>query len=686
MHFKHALASVGLCFVVPSALATLPPIEIPCYPSPSIATFSTVPEKSRGKAIRRILLESDQPDCVGGQLFPKGSTTAGLRDLAKLMLSDRSPQVRLRAADALGSVAVGRKLALAELSNNPVSEDDAQVVQARIRSIGALLDQAGTRGWDKSIHIADAIHGLQLLNNNGRRTAEEKEALRFALGRLFSSVGNNLMWAQDRNLGAEERSKAWNSLLRLVAEFMTREPGTSITYDWRAMPLEVLSRAMESGAISLGNGGEVDWLMKTVAQGLDDPHPTVHLASLKLLSTVQEQIMRRMEPGWNDFAPYLTWQAVGRLTELSTQALSAADPEVRSEAARLLGLLTFTRPVQSDLLVNLLRDDSDKVREQAALALARRVVLPKEAVALLSGLARRHGMESPAAMAALSQERSPEALDALIAAMVDTMLGNAEDDDTGLVEQRRKAAARAIGKYGSLAVLPLLRKTSLSNEGRNQTYLYGILENLDWTGQAKQAGTDVEAALTPALTGEDEQTRLFALALLARQPLDPHHRYASPLVEELLRRYLHDAPQEMSEDEANPKVVWLGAGSDGVESWRIAPEAAAATIAGGSASPVAAEMMVSWLCSGKRLELQQKTDGLIVTFGGSPLANEMDTSRAMVASLERMGGVAKPFIGAALASGKSTALCRRYLGAGDARAEESGSQPIAGTIPAGQAN
>jgi HEAT repeat protein len=644
------------------AMATTPPPEIPCYLTKSEAAFGTLPSQSRKASLRKILQESPDLSCTGKQLFSKNGSTKDLPLLVKLMESDTSPDVRRRAADALGAVLIGQKTALDALGAGLTSERNMQVLLARIGSIDQQLSMASGARWAKSSKLADALNSLASLNTD-ERTPQEKEELRIAVGRLICTIGFKLSGPPDIKLSPEERKDTWRRLSRLFNEIMKREPGVQVVYyGWQVLPLDVLLHGVEIGEVGFGTETDAVSTMNAAMTELGDPNSQVRAASLKLMSALQERVVARAEPGWHDFAPYLKADDAKRLSAASAALLADEAPEVRAEAVRMLGLLTLDGGTYAQELVNALHDESPSVRKQAALALALRPALPNEAAPLLIELALQRGIDSPAAIAALSQDRSQAALETLveIASKPDAENPDADYEERELAEVRAKTVVRAVAKFGAQAILPLLRKTAQVSDAKTQSNLYVILDNVGWTGLARQSDAEVEAALAPALTGESEQARLFALALLAQLPPRDGHRFASTLVEELLGRYLQDAPAEMPADVANPKYIWLDDRPE--QSWHVVPAAAAAIVAGGSSSGAAAQKMVAWLCSGSRLELREKSGGLIITSGGSPLSNEMETATAVVHSLSRMGALAKPFVDSALADKDSTELCKRYLG------------------------
>jgi hypothetical protein len=224
------------------------------------------------------------------------------------------------------------------------------------------------------------------------------------------------------------------------------------------------------------------------------------------------------------------------------------------------------------------------------------------------------------------------------------------------------AAIAALGKHGAKAVLPLLAQAEKASDGDAQGRLYAALVNAGWP----RVGADpaaVEQALTPAITGASEEARLFALSMLAMQPLRDDYHYATSLVDGLSERYLREKPKRISTKHANPRDIPVSASGTNFfwnDTWLMQSALAVGMIAGGSDSKLAAELMVNWVCARHRLELAFVGKSY-TTFSGSPLYLETETSKAMGASLLRMGAVARPYIDTALGQKKKTVLCQRYL-------------------------
>jgi hypothetical protein len=232
-----------------------------------------------------------------------------------------------------------------------------------------------------------------------------------------------------------------------------------------------------------------------------------------------------------------------------------------------------------------------------------------------------------------------------------------------LAKARTEAAARALGKFGARVLQPILKHAAQAGTENARARMYSVMVNAGWpfTATGMQSA---EAALSPAILGEDEGLRVFALSLLAAQPISAGHRYSTSLVDAIFERYLQDKPKQMSREEANPSnVVWVGGAQPPRHwnvDWRMKPQLAASVIAGGSDSRFAAERMVDFICAEHRLALGEP-GSLIATWGGSPLDDEMQITEAMEASLERLGDLARPFVQRALAKKQATLLCRSSL-------------------------
>lgn len=655
---KHLKFAVGaaLAFSLSQPLmasAIPPPYEPPCVASAEMQSFQRAPAASRKQALKVVLQKSPDAKCAAGLLFPVATAGKDLPTLRQLMLEDDAILVRQNAAQALGWVSADRKATLEALAGNIISENAASVVLARLGSVDMHLRYYNRPDWDSNIRVDGILNSLGFVYNNGSRTAGEQEQIRAAIAGVAANMANQLL-----QMGHEHRrvqpdvQPVWDRIGAEMLGVMRREPGSDGWVDgWRANALNALDHAITGGAAGFSQEIHTALLLALPA-GLSDRHASVRAGSLSLMSALVGKTISQVTPGWHDFMPYLNGEQADTLVDYAAKAMRDPDPAVRKEAVRLLGLLTSRGNGHAAELLAALQDTAAEVREQAARALALRPAMPAEVAPLLAALAQRRGEESPAAIAALSQDRRQ----AVAMTLLDVLAEAASAPGDELQEKRATAAARALGKFGLPVVLPLLGKVGGATTAPVQDRLYGVLSNVGWTRLTDPAA--VEAALMPTLTGPDESARLFAVNLLALTPQKDTHRFAPAMVEALFDRYLRDVPRRLSAEDANPATVWLGAGSG--EGWRMPPEVAVAIIAGGSTSPLVAQRMVSWLCAPHRLELGQPGDGLIATWGGSPLSNEMDASKEMARSLARMGPVAEPFVRKALVA-PATRLCKDYL-------------------------
>ncbi|HEY0586718.1 MAG TPA: HEAT repeat domain-containing protein [Pseudoduganella sp.] len=684
LRFSAACAGVFLILSQPMLAAAIPPpVELPCEIPSALEKLKGAPVDSRPNLIAEVLRAHASGKCVGQWLFPDAESARDLPVLIKLMHTDDEVQVRSQAAHALGWVAVDRKLIMDALRENLGAEKSAQVVLARIGSINKQLDNNYYDKWDESIRLDDLLNSLAGAGYYSSRTASENEAIREAVGYVVNKL-IGAPYARPGKLDTYHAAHITERIANQVLGFMDVTPKDAPPISpWRADVLASLTNGLHQGFVVFEPKVHVP-MMLSVAKRVDDPLPQVRKASLRLIVQVFDLLERQADKSWQDFDPYLSSWQVEQLVQKAAVALRDKDARTREVALALLGQLTQRSGSQDAALVAALNDPSIGVRKEAALALARKSSMPRNAVPRLVELARQEDEDSPHAIAGLSQVGSPAAMDVLI----DILLAAADAEvhaknesppmpppswdwvpperwlsPRALAKERTEAAARALNKYGTRVMLPILKRTAEARTTNARARLYSALVDAGWPFAAPDMKAS-EAALAPAILGEDEDSRVFALSLLAAQPVSGAHRYSKALVDAMFKRYLQDIPRNMSQEEANPSTIMMWGQNPPPQhwntGWRKKPELAASIIAGGSDSKFAAERMVAFICAELRLVLREKGD-LIGYWGGSPLSDEMDAADAMRASLESMGEVAKPYVQRALAKKSATLLCRATL-------------------------
>jgi HEAT repeat protein len=663
------------------AAAIPPPVELPCEIPSAVEKLKAATVESRPNLIREVLRAHATGKCVGQWLFPDAEPARDLPVLIKLMHTDDDVQVRSQAAHALGWVGIDRKIIMDALAENLRGEKAAQVVLARIGSIGKQLDNNYYDKWDESIRLDGLLNSLAGAGSNG--TASENEAILQAIGYVANKL-TGAPYAQPGKLDKYHAEHLTERIANLVHGFMavTSEDAPPLS-PWRADVLGAITQGLREGYVVFEPKVHVP-MMLSVVKRVDDSLPQVRRASLRLIIQVLELLDRQADKSWQDYDPYLSSWQVEQLVQKAAVALRDKDARTREAALVLLGQLTQRSGSHNAALVAALNDPSIGVRKEAALALARKFSMPQDAVPRLIELARQEDEDSPHAIAGLSKVGSTEAMEVLIdilLAAVDAEV-HAKDEPPpmpppswewvpperwlsprALAKERTEAAARALDKYGTRVLLPILKRTAESRTTNARARLYSVLVDAGWPFAAPDMKAS-EAALAPAILGADEDSRVFALSLLAAQPVSGTDRYSKSLVDAMFKRYLQDIPRKLSQEEANPSTIMMWGQNPPPQhwntGWRKNPELAASIIAGGSDSKFAAERMVAFVCAEHRLMLREK-GGLVGYWGGSPLSDEMDVTDAMRGSIERMGDVAKPYAQRALAKKSATLLCKYTL-------------------------
>jgi len=663
-------------------MATPPPVELPCEVPPALAKLRAANIELRPKWMREVLQARASGKCVNEWVFSDGGSSSEVSILIKLMLTDEDVAVRLQAADTLGWVGVDRKVIMDALRDKLGQERNAAVVMARIHSIRLQLNNNWYGNWDESIRLDKVLNSLAMPFERSSRTASENEAILAAVG----WVANNLIGApytRPGKLGEYHAEALTQSIANLVHGFMAIVPEQAApTSAWRADILGNLESSLRNGYIVFEPKVHVPMLL-SVAKRVDDPFPKVRAASLRLMVQAFDLLERQADKAWQDYDPYLTSSQLEQLAQKAAVASRDKDAAVRAAAVALLGRLTPRSNSQDTTLVAALSDPWIGVRKEAALSLARKSSMPQQAVSRLVEMARQVDEDSPHAIVALSKVDSQAVMDVLIDVMLAAADAEVEAKEApppepvpswqqvperwlsprALAKARTEAAARALDKFGAKVLLSLLKRAPQAGTENARARMYSVMVGASWPSAAPGMQL-TEAALTPAILGENEDSRVFALSLLAAQPIEGTYRYSASLVDAMFKRYLQDKPVKMSKEAANPSTFMM-VGGDPLPphwntGWRMKPQFASSIIASGSNSKFAAERMVAYICAGHRLVLGE-SGGLIATWGGSPLSDELDVTRAMRASLDGMGEVARPYVERALAKKNATLLCRSSL-------------------------
>jgi HEAT repeat protein len=616
--------------------------------------------------MREVLQARASGKCVNEWVFSEGGSSSEVSILIKLMLTDEDVAVRLQAADTLGWVGVDRKAIMDALRDKLGQERNAAVVMARIHSIRSQLNNNWYGNRDESIRLDEVLNSLAMPFERSSRTASENEAILATVG----WVANDLIGAPYTRPGKLDEYHAealTRSIANLVHGFMAIVPEQAApTSAWRADILSNLESSLRNGYVVFEPKVHVPMLL-SVAKRVDDPFPKVRAASLRLMVQAFDLLERQADQAWQDYDPYLTSSQIEQLAQKAAVATGDKDAAVRAAAVALLGRLTPRSNSQDTTLVAALSDPWIGVRKEAALSLARKSSMPQQAVSRLVEMARQVDEDSPHAIAALSTAADAEvqAKEAPPPEPVPSWQPVPERwlSPRALAKARTEAAARALDKFGGRVLLSLLKRAPQAGTENARARMYSVMVGAGWPSAAPGMQL-TEAALTPAILGENEDSRVFALSLLAAQPIEGTYRYSASLVDAMFKRYLQDKPVKMSKEAANPSTFMM-VGGDPLPphwntGWRMKPQFASSVIASGSNSKFAAERMVAYICAGHRLILGE-SGGLIATWGGSPLSDELDITSAMQASLDGMGEIARPYVERALAKKHATLLCRRTL-------------------------
>ena len=551
-----------------------------------------------------------------GERFKCLAEQLGTRDVDLVLstLEETNPLVRQRAAIMLAAmrpVSIGQVQALA---GGLRKEKDPQAASALVGVAGAWFPAANRLGWTSGLsrqHYVDMVvkwpgfgdsdHAMRF---NAARAA--------ALYHIAFSVSQQDL--QDASLAPALINGALASL------------------NGAPVALDVIASVAERAGLAGIEPETRSRLVRALLHPAGHPEAQLRAPGMAALASVLSALARLSDPYWSDFGEGLQSSTVNEVAVVLGQGLADPVAPVRAHAARASGALMRYRPMHIERLTVLLGDADEAVRSYTALALARLQVLPPASITpLLAMLRRDKGYGTEAAAAALSNSARPE----VIAGLLDAV----PEEAALLIPDH--PSLRALRKIGGPAAVPTLRKMIARRDEQGRQSLYATLEAIGWQRAIPGDGAMLEA-VGPALTSPDADTRLLGVTLLAKWRPYAEQLYPPALVDRVVREYL-DIPADMpAVKQTQSQSVGMLWGSD--TDWRIDPQVAAVTVAGNSSSAFAAEHLVRWMCSGRRLETGAVTssagDGRFMPDG------QLDTVRD---SLSNMGPVAvAPVLGALL--------------------------------------
>ncbi|KQZ43942.1 hypothetical protein [Duganella sp. Root1480D1] len=596
----------------------------PCIEMPITISLPGQRPPDRESHIRQYL-DKESARCAGQHASSAEHAVEDVPILVRLMRKGESPAIRRQAAETIGWLNVDQRSPLEELSTGISEEADAEVVNARIRGVGMLLPSFSDPRWNSEIRLSEILGNIDDISYNDARSEQDRALINAAIADVLEQQVRQLdyltTWPPEgRKVGASD----WQQVVGETSLIIHRRQG-------HAHLLKALEQAFGSGTPAVGPEQEAAWLLDLL-DTLGAPDPELRAAASGLVQKLLTRLAALRDPVWQDFHPYLSKGALDRLTIVARAGVGDSDAKVRANSVGMLGILGSPNELVAAL------DDEELVREYAAFALARQTTVPGDAVPRLLRMARKGNEASLAAIAALSQVREFEVMQALLDILLKSSTGSEFE------EKRAVTAVRALSKFGLQAALPVLSRADRANDEFAQQHLYEVLVNVGWEQLGKAQAAQVAEALTPALVGEDELSRLFALSLLARLPVSGAQQYDNALVDRLVGRYLWVTQKEITKAADVPadirrqtdralKYAWNS-------SWAMPPQRAVSIVAGHSSSALAAQRMVAWLCAAPGLQQIHRAYIDFYTSGsGEPAAIE-----AMGASLNQMGPLARPLV------------------------------------------
>jgi len=603
--FCIGIACLGLQYEVCFATSIVAPFCIPHVPR-------RLDDKGRveGKAeyLSRILADgSNEPVCLGREVS-SSLGAEGVDGLLDILRSDQSSSLRAKAGQVLAAVSVNVGKVSVALIENLDMEKDEKVFLARLESFASLVGAPLAFNGEEFNTLLEKLERASRAEIVATIDHHDEERASQGIARALRSLDRVLALdhAEKPNarMDIQSRVRLWNRLLSAEARVILRKETQDPYQDvWRAPLFESLQSALDTGRVAAepqARTAMVDSLVSLVGSGDSE----VRLAGYGLLGS-----LLAVPPASK---PELPDAQVDALCAVSTAAMNDPDARIRAQAIKLLGQLAGMRNDLIPLLVRALEDSDDQVRRQAADSLRLIGAVPDAALAPLYTMAKKVQADSVSAIRALSLRPTPETLNFLLGLIIaDDVPGSlgpnqSYRDTEDLIMARDLVEVEALERFGEQAILPLAALADRATKLRSQGKLYLALNKLGWLKQGAEHSSALESALAPALDGDNESSRQFAMSLLAHLRPYAGANYSSQRSEQLARRYLRRTVAVQSElewfasDRAPLTPNW---NSD----WLVVPDVAAAIVAGNSESSVAAEAMTNWLCM-KRRDIRAESD------------------------------------------------------------------------------
>lgn len=621
-HWYACVLAIGM--LGRTAHAMPPPPERDCsYLAKKVQAFNGAPDRKSG--LRTLLLQPDTDAECYGRLLAKQARPGDANALVAFMLTDKKALARLNAATILGKWKTGPLPVFKALSAGLGEEPDPGVAGARIASMGKLMQVAHATPWTKEMSILmvvesiskywrpeSPVHDAEMLNINVKRIIA-----------LTSIDGVLQMAAQIRTDGpalgaAHSDPQVSAALIDGLLRSLDLAPA-----QWRAYALVPLAELAKGERLMAAGPEAATSYMRTLLPLLSDADDNVRARAAHAIAAALAAQAARADYAWHDLAPQFDSGMADELSAELGAALRDTSPEVRSGAAAGLGAFMRWRPRHVDALVALLADPAPGVRSSAALSLAQLPALPAAALAPLLAMVAQGKNDAEAAIIALSNHNSPAVIDALVA-VLRLADGPASEEEAQAAASWSavnlpEAAHRALRKLGGPAVRPLLAQVAVANTTQKRDSLFATLEALGWQREIADAG-QLAAVLAPALSAADPETRMMALALLAMWRPYAAHTFPDAVAEMVASAYLsvpqHEAPLQPQQTDTMTMIQGNSTTSMQNHDWAQAPDVSVATIAGNSRSPQAAQRMIDWMCSGRRLQTDSVRN---IVIGGDPI-------------------------------------------------------------------
>lgn len=537
---------------------------------------------------RVLINENVDPICLGQSLSSYFGSDS-IHALRGILKSDHPSKLRERAALVLGGISANTGTVIGVLTHDLASERDERVFLARLKSIAAQLESIMAAEVNENVGLPVLMEELERVSRSKIVAAIDNRSEESA-NRQVAHVLRILNYII---VNAQPTTELYNRLLSSAAHIVAPNQILAPSEDaWRVRLLNDLQSSFKAGHVNVEpttREALIDSMSKLIGSGDIE----MRLAAYSMLAVLLDASVDNAR--------------ADALQAILVSALNEPDARLRAQAVKLLGRIAATRGALVALLVDSLGDSDEQVRREAADALALGSAIPDTALPSLYAMANRLERGSPAAIRALSLRRSPETLDFLlrmivaedVSTPVDTNLSYEEAEQ--LVRDWDMAQVHALEQFGEAAIVPLAAMAARATDLHSQGKVYLALVNLKWLKSGAEKSTELEAALAPALDGNDESARQFALSLLARlRPYAGTH-FSNERAEQLARRYLRGkavaVQSELQLYAPNAPSSWS---SYWRPEWLVAPEVATAIVAGNSSSSVAAQDIVQWLCAKRR--------------------------------------------------------------------------------------